>query len=118
MDAKNQQALFGRAHSVFECTVRDAIPMAVATVIVVGRLKPGQRVKVVEVSPNTHVVGNEMNVFVEATPYYKGSLGVIDPFILMLDHDYIEPGTRVLCLLNPGSTQNHRVKWDHPEIPN
>ena len=84
---------------------RDAVHFAVLPVESKAlRLFPGQFVKISGVYPYVEVTH-------ENDPDY---LGVVDPFY----RKQINHGERFWIIMRPGSTQNLRHAWDHPQVPN
>lgn len=109
MNEPSREIIFGNTQSPFAGNQRGVIPLAVVTVVAQRRLRPGQRVRVVDVL-------TDKTILVEATRFYSDSLGIIDPFIYILDTAFIAEGERVLCLLNPGSATDIHSTFKHPQL--
>jgi hypothetical protein len=79
---------------------RDAIHIAVAPVVAVDYLEPGQHVGLV-------TPGNLENV---AALSDTKLIGIVDPFLTAR----VEPGQRFYLFLYPNSITNLRHVWSHP----
>jgi hypothetical protein len=77
---------------------RDAIHIAVAPVMAVERLAPGQHVGLVQ-EGNSEMVGP-----------CNHNIGVVDPFLA----EEVEPGQRFWLFLYPGTITGLRHVWTHP----
>lgn len=77
---------------------RDAIHFAVAPVVSRERVRPGQRVGLVD---------GEATVCVNPDKY----IGIIDPF---LEREFVEAGERCWLLLYPNTVTSLRHVWTHP----
>jgi hypothetical protein len=82
-----------------EADIRDAIHIAVASVIALTHLSPGDPVQ---------VDGGYARKVAPAVAH-----GVVDPFRF----DGVPAYSRFLVVLKPGTTKNLRHHWDHPAFP-
>lgn len=82
--------------------IRDAIHIAVVPVIADEELKPGTKVRLVDIKVGLHDVAIAAN----ERPY----LGVVDPYL----QSSVQRGERFWLYLNPGSIRGLRHEWTHP----
>lgn len=87
-------------HLITEPTRRDAVHVAVAPMVALEVLKPGERV--------AHAYDN----FVAAARRQRG-IGVVDPFLFQ----DVQRGQMFWVFMDPDTVTNTRHAWTHPELP-
>jgi hypothetical protein len=83
---------------------RDAIHIAVASVISATRLKPGDHIGFIY--RGSDEVTNETDRDIDM-------IGVVDPFLKRL----IKPGERIWMFMYPDTITDLRHHWTHPALP-
>jgi hypothetical protein len=82
---------------------RDAIHIAIAPVVAVEVLKPGEHIGFVE-------PGNSVKVGRASTRDNTTAIGIVDPFL----SKPVQPGQAFYMCVYPRTTQNLRHDWSHP----